>query len=164
MIPIEQSIVGSVLNQVAEKYGLDPNLVLAIISHETNGKTFKTRYEPKWTYLYQPEVFAHGLFITAATEIIHQSMSWGLMQIMGSVARCYGFEDDLPRLTDPNLGIEYGCQHLKKKLDIHNGNEMDAIASYNAGTAVKLPSGQYSNQDYVDSVVKILTELRQLKP
>lgn len=161
MIPINQSLISSVLSQAANKYGLDHNLVLAIVAHETNGMNFKTRYEPSWKYLYLAKEHAENLNISIETETIMQSMSWGLMQIMGSVAREHGFEDDLPKLTDPLLGLDYGCQHLKHKLDVYNCHETDAISAYNAGKVIKETDGTYSNQSsYVDPVCAILRELR----
>lgn len=162
MIPIEQSILNSVLGGTADKYGLDHNLVLAVITHETNGKTFKTRYEPAWKYLYFARQYAEKLDISVDTEIVMQSMSWGLMQVMGSVAREHGFDSDLPKLTDPQLGLEYGCKHLKKMLVQCGGNESDAIAAYNAGSVRKTPGGMYENQVYVDEVSSVLRELRKI--
>lgn len=163
MIPINQSIIASALSQVADKYGLDHNLVLAIISHETNGNPFKTRYEPAWKYLYFPRECADKLLISVETETVMQSMSWGLMQVMGSVAREKGFSSDLPKLTDPQLGLEYGCMHLKHKLEVYGGNETDAISSYNAGKVIKTDGGLYLNQvTYVDPVCAILRELRKV--
>lgn len=163
MIPVNQSIIASFLSQTADKYGLDHNLVLAIISHETNGKPFKTRYEPAWKYLYFPREFADKLLISVETETVMQSMSWGVMQIMGSVAREHGFEDDLPKLTDPQLGLDYGCKHLKKLMVQYGGNETDAISAYNAGSVRKTDGGMYSNQvSYVDPVCSILRDLRKI--
>ena len=37
-------------------------------------------------------------------------------------------------LSDPQINISYGCYYLRYLLDHYNGNEVAALAAYNAGT------------------------------
>lgn len=146
----------------AERQGLDPILVQAIVEHESGGDPFVSRYEPHWRYLLSPRDYASRLGITGATEEMLQSMSWGLMQIMGSVARELGYDSHLVRLTDVELGLYWGCKKLKL-LSRQYGEESDWIAAYNMGSPRKTPGGLYQNQKtYVDPIAARLRELRKL--
>ena len=66
---------------------VEPALIMAIVSVESGGDPCATRYEPHYHYLFKPETFAKLNRITENTEIIQQKTSWGLMQVMGGVAR-----------------------------------------------------------------------------
>jgi len=125
-------------------------LALAITEVESGGDTYAVRYEPNWKYLYNVEEFAKLSLVSLETEKVCQMMSWGLMQVMGAVARECGFEDRLPQLIDPRCGAKYGCNKLKKLFRIHKTVD-DVIASYNAGSPIKR-DGKYVNQGYVDKV------------
>ena len=151
-----------VLISVATTYNLDTNLVQAIAEHESLGNQWAARYEPGWKYFYFPREYAENLKITPETEEILQSVSWGPLQIMGSVARELGFKEYLTELTDLKTGLEYGCKKIRRLSDKYP-DEMDVISAYNAGYPRKTPGGQYLNMLYVDAVWKRLEELRTLK-
>lgn len=104
------------------------------------------RFEPGFRW------FVGNVDAMSATERNGQQTSWGLMQVMGAVAREYGFTGWFPKLCDPSLGVHYGAQHLKK-FYARYGNWHDTIASYNAGSPVKI-DGRYRNQAYVDRVLR----------
>lgn len=53
----------------------------------------------------------------------------GIMQLMDATARQLGVQDSF----DPAQNIEGGARFLRQLLDHYNGNEMLAIAAYNAG-------------------------------
>lgn len=143
----------NLINDVAKSFNLDPVLVEAIIEIESAGKPMKVRFEPAWNYLYQVDDYAKRLSITKNTEKILQSCSWGLMQIMGSVAREIGFTEDMPVLCQPEKNIFYGCKKLKSLCNKYP-IQADAIAAYNAGTPRMMANGRYFNQQYVDKVTK----------
>lgn len=137
----------------AKSFNLDPVLVEAVIEIESAGKPMKVRYEPNWKYLYQVDEFAKKLGITSDTEKMLQSFSWGLMQVMGSVAREIGFTEDMPALCNPEKNIFYGCKKLKSLCNKYP-IQADAIAAYNAGIPKVMANGRYFNQQYVDKVTK----------
>jgi soluble lytic murein transglycosylase len=65
----------------------------------------------------------------------------GLMQITPQTAQIIesksgGSTFTLQDLSDPDLNIRYGTFYLKYLLDRFNGNEIAAIAAYNAGETV----------------------------
>ncbi len=144
-----------IIQQNAELYKLNPNLVAAVIMVESSGDEWAVRMEPLWHYFYETKKFAQLNRITEGTEKVLQACSWGLMQVMGSVAREHHFSGPLQRLCEPEIGIRYGCKHLAKFM-IKYKNERDAIASYNAGSPVHDMNGKYKNNDYVVKVLGFL--------
>lgn len=153
------------LRAAAARHGLDPLLVLAIAQHESICVPWKTRFEPRpfasGRYDVFPREHASRLGISEQTERVGQNTSWGLMQVMGFVARELGFDGYLTQLCDLELGPEYGCRQLKRMLQ-RWGEEEKAVAAYNAGSPRMTSAGMYENQRYVDSVYRILRELRRL--
>lgn len=135
-------------------FGVEIPLVKAIGEVETNWDPWKVRYEPKWYYFVMPSKYSQKLGISLETEWHLQSMSWGPMQIMGSVAREVGFDDMLTRLTIPENGL---CCAIKKlSMFVRKHEDLsDVIASYNAGEPkhVTTPDSPYVNQEYVGKVM-----------
>lgn len=146
------------IQKVSQSMGLDPDLCLAIAGEETNFDNEKTRYEPAWKYLLDPHKYAGHLGITVITESVHQSTSWGCMQVMGSVARELGYNGQLPRLIQPDRGVLYGCLKMRSISDLYDGLE-DRISAYNAGSPVK-KNGVYNNDDYVQKVMSRFNRLK----
>lgn len=136
----------------APKKGLEPNLVLAIIKRESDFQQYAMRYEPAFKYFWDPEGFSRKVRVSIETERIGQATSWGLMQIMGAVAREYYFTRPFGLLFEPETNIEYGCRHLKTFFTRY-GNIQDAVASYNAGSPRLASDGKLVNQPYVDFVL-----------
>ncbi len=145
----------------AAKHYLDPLLVKAIVLQESSGNPFVVRYEPKWKYAFECRGFAQmiGLGCTEDTERMGQMSSWGLMQVMGTVARELGFRGWFSQLCDPTIGIKFGCKKLRKLADRYS-DEHDIVAAYNAGSAIKNAGGMYINQRYVDEVFQKLREVK----
>lgn len=145
------------INPIAGAHGLDPDLVAAFVMTESSGKTGATRFEPKWHYF----LFPHALEPEEMeSERKKQATSWGLMQVMGSVARELGYEGDLADLGQIDIGLEYGCKLLHKFMNKYGTELKDVIASYNAGSPRKNDDGTYVNEKYVDTVINYLAELK----
>lgn len=148
------SDITALIHTVAKSYALDPLLVEAICITESSKNPYATRYEPGWSYFTKIDHYAKRCVpaITSETERVQQAMSWGLMQIMGSVARELGFIDNLSMLVVPEVNLKLGCRHfIRLKREGYTVN--DQIAAYNAGSARKAANGLYVNQQYVDKVV-----------
>lgn len=152
------------------QFGVDPDLAVAIMTEESSlaWPRCSTRYEPNFQYFYQPEVFAQRNGVSLDTEKAHQATSWGPMHVMGGSARELGFNDPIPVLFQPDVGIEFGVKKLKQ-LCAKYESESAVIASYNAGSPRKkilpgqvVPSAEYVNQRYVDSVNARLKVLRKI--
>lgn len=142
----------------ALSYGVDPKLAQSIAQVESQYNPWSMRYEPNWMYYYNPLLYSKNLGTTLATERALQQISYGLMQIMGSVARELGFDEELPKLCDPALGAQYGCMKLAD-IKKNYSDEQDIISAYNAGTPSKV-GGKYRNNDYVNKVTEALLKLR----
>jgi soluble lytic murein transglycosylase-like protein len=150
------------ISLISKAEGVSTDLVMAIIMTESAGNTFAVRYEPGWKYFVEPNNWALKLRITYDTERILQACSWGLMQIMGSVAREMLFDGELPKLCQEDVGLTFGVRKLKTLVKKYPKTN-DVIAAYNAGTPRIKPDGKYANQVYVDKVNAYLNMLRASK-
>ena len=104
-------------------------LVLAVCEHESSWETYAVRYEPGFYARYIEKMT--GL---TATEKTMRATSFGLMQVMGQVAREKGFSEKyLTALCDPVFGLTYGCKKLKECLDRENGDVRAALLRFNGG-------------------------------
>lgn len=106
--------------------GLDPSLICAIIEQESGWNTWAIRFEPAFYSKYVPR----NLNPTEATS---RAFSWGLMQIMGEVAREEGFSGFLPSLCDPTIGLAAGIKHFKTRMALAHGNVSGALQFWNGG-------------------------------
>jgi soluble lytic murein transglycosylase-like protein len=92
-------------------------LVCAVVEQESGWDRHAIRYEPAFRTRY---VAPLGL---PPTEEIARSISWGLMQVMGQVAREHGFQGKfLSALCEPAAGLDVGCAVLAAKLTIRPGS------------------------------------------
>jgi soluble lytic murein transglycosylase-like protein len=120
----------------AAQHSLDPALICAIVEQESAWDPHAIRYEPAFRTRY---VAPLGL---PPTEEVARSISWGLMQVMGQVAREHGFEaKSLAALCDPATGLAIGCAVFAAKLrastndavSVANSNVEHALALWNGG-------------------------------
>lgn len=157
-------------------------LIEAIVSVESGGDVFASRVEinyakgtgykwlwnveadvpMKYSRLALPAGFKGCGLQTATTELTHQRTSWGPMQIMGAVAREYGFRGALAELCG-EFGVVMGVWHLiqiKNRIARRGHHSRDdLIAAYNYGhVRCVAGTGQYANQRYVDKVNAALLE------
>jgi len=164
----------------AARYGVPPILVTALIEQESAGNAWAWNPEPRYRYLWdvrQRRPFRPVSREEIASEIPPadfprlagdrdqewwgQQASWGLMQVMGAVAREHGFDAPyLPALCDPWANLDIGCRHLlylKGRFHEHHG-WAGVVAAYNAGSPRRATAGsiEYENQVYVDQVMRRL--------
>ena len=122
----------------AARHALDPALVCAVVEHESAWDAHAIRYEPGFRTRY---VAPLGL---PPTEEVARSISWGLMQVMGQVAREHGFSGKfLSALCDPAAGLDIGCAVLATKLSAAGGNLARSLELWNGG----------ANADYAPQVL-----------
>ena len=98
-----------VIRQQARDKNLDPALVAAVIYRESKFR-----------------------------DVTSEAGAKGLMQILPSTAqfiahRSGGTEFELRDLASPQINIAYGSWYLRYLLDRYDGNEVAAVAAYNAG-------------------------------
>jgi soluble lytic murein transglycosylase len=99
-----------VIRQQARDKNLDPALIAAVIYAESRFVDQKS------------SAGALGLMqITPQTAHAIEHLSGGTTFVTSD-------------LSDPQINISYGCYYLRYLLDHYNGNEVAALAAYNAGT------------------------------
>lgn len=141
------------LTKWARQYFLEADVVIAMAEVETCFRPLLCRYEPKFRYLFSPEIFARHLDQSVDTEKAQQMTSWGMLQVMGAVARECGFTGPLTQLAaDTELGLQFAVIHLFR-LRNRYPNGWDYVAAYNAGSPRRNEDGTYVNQRYVDEVL-----------
>jgi len=153
--------IKEIITKHATENSLNPAFVAAICKTETNFNSDAIRYEPMFKWLNMK--LKRPKTISVETERIGQKTSWGMMQIMGVVARELGFAGWFPELSIPDSGIKFGCKHLarlKKQFRIPDNDLASLAAAYNAGSPRK-KNGKFKNQGYVDKVLKYTEELQQ---
>lgn len=130
-------------HDAAEAHGLWPELVCAIVEQESSWNPWALRYEPAFYERYiAPQIAREA--IADITESRARAFSWGLMQVMGQVAREYGFTSaSLASLCDPTAGLEIGCRVFAAKLAAAEGNVTRALLLWNGA----------GNHDYPTSVL-----------
>lgn len=142
------------IERYSNQYGLEANLVRAIIKQESGWNPLAMRFEPKWGYFY--ELAGHAAYnkITEATEEHLQMFSWGLGQLMGTVIRELGFIQPLVTFLTPEIQICYICKYLEKIKNKTTTTE-EIFACYNGGggSLLKKKDGVFPNQKYVDSAM-----------
>lgn len=130
---------GRLIQEQNLKTGLDPLLIAAVIHQESSGNTYAVRYEPAFfkRYIQGKDWDRLGGYVprlaTLDTERKCRSTSYGLMQIMGQVARERGFRGEfLTELCDPKVNLEIGCSFLKHLVE-RTGSTQAALQRYNGG-------------------------------
>lgn len=133
----EQALL-PMINSIAQQYNVPPALILAHMKQESSFNPNAYRAEP-----------AIG------------DASIGLMQVLLGTARKFVPEATAEQMYDPTFNTNVGTAYIAENLNRYEGNILDAIAAYNAGTARKNDASQYVNskgvtnvQDYVDKVYK----------
>jgi soluble lytic murein transglycosylase-like protein len=116
--------------EAAKIVGLDPALVCAVVEQESAWNTWAVRFEPAFFARYiHPAVPSKP-----TTEQTFDAASFGLMQVMGEVARELGFKGVfLTELCEPIVGLAYGCKKLAACLKATAGDERAALLRYNGG-------------------------------
>jgi soluble lytic murein transglycosylase-like protein len=142
--------IKEIIQQKAIEFEIDPNLVMAFVLKESSGHSNAIRYEADFYHRYT------GPMNFSEDEEKGRATSYGLMQIMGEVARELGFKGEFKELFDPTLNLSYALKHLKRFINKYKTQGLDyAIASYNAGSPRFTEAGKgvkFVNQEYVDKI------------
>ena len=99
-----------IIRQQAADKGVDAELIAAVIYSESRFRDQTSTAGARGLMQITP---------TTASEIANRS---------GGVAF-----DPNTDLADPQINIQYGSYHLRELLDLYGGNEVAALAAYNAG-------------------------------
>ena len=140
-VVLSQSTLDPIIQEMGQKYGIEPELIKAHIKVESNWDVNASRYE------------AHK-----------GDASWGLMQLLLSTAREVLQNPNLTttQLIQPRNNIEAGTRFISQ-LRSRFGNVRNAIAAYNAGSPRLDSTGKnYVNQDYVDKVTNAYNQYKTI--
>lgn len=141
------------ISLAAERYKLDPILLAAIVSSESDFRPEVSRYEPKFQARYIDNHPSY-CFLPDYTRAL-LATSFGLTQILGVTAVEGGLQVfDLDKLYEPEYNLEYGCRHLAKIFKKYGPKVERVIAAYNAGSPRKGPKGNWVNHKYVTRTMK----------
>lgn len=141
------------IERVAQHYRLDPDVVEAMVLQESGGNEWAWNPEPHYRYLWNVRSAKPFRAVTPAEvaskvpprdfpalggdrdqEWWAQQASWGLLQIMGAVAREQGFRGlYLTELSNPTLNLDLGCRYFAGLLRWARGDTWQAVAAYNGG-------------------------------
>jgi soluble lytic murein transglycosylase-like protein len=126
------ALLVSLARKAAASNSLDPSLVCAIVEQESSWNPWAIRYEPVFFAKYVAPLYTNNK--VSASEAYARGFSWGLMQVMGQVARENGYtEPFLSSLCDPADALEIGCRVLRKKFEAAAGETTRALLAWNGG-------------------------------
>jgi len=138
-LPLCKSDLILLARKIAAAHLLDPSLVCAVVEQESSWNSWAIRYEPMFFARYVAPLFTNNKI--SASEAYARGFSWGLMQVMGQVARENGYgEPFLSALCDPADALEIGCRVLRKKFDAAGGNNAHALLLWNGGSNPAYPA------------------------
>lgn len=158
----------------AATFKLDPDLVAAQVQVESGADAWAWNPEPRYRYFWDVKNNRAFRAVTDAEigsevppsdfrclagdpdqEWWGQQASWGLLQLMGAVARENGFTGNyLTELCDPVVNLSIGCNHLSELILWAKGNVPQALAAYNGGKGGNSVA-PFRNQSYADKVLKV---------
>lgn len=147
------SDLSALVTATAIQHGMDPQLAIAQVRVESGGDYWAWNAEPKYMYLWNVRTDAPFRRVSDAElaskippadfptlagdpdqEWWAQQASWGLLQIMGAVARERGFKGKyLTELCDPRINLDIGCKLFADLMRWSAGDVRKALAAYNAG-------------------------------
>lgn len=163
---------------IARGHEIDPRIVRAVVSVESSGNPCAWNPEQRYRYFWNVKLWKPFRSITDAenasefppkdfptlagdpdNEWWAQQASWGVMQVMGAVAREQGCRE--PYLTalcrDTAIGLLFGCRVLQSHLRWSKGVVDQALAAYNGGR-VGNSQPPYRNAGYVAKVHAAMKE------
>lgn len=138
----------------ATSRGLEADLIEAQVLVESSGRPWPWNPEPRYRYLWNvatgkpfraltaeeqtseipPPDFPMPTGVDRDAEWWGQQASWGLMQIMGALARERGWKGaDFPELCRVDLNLQIGCSIMADLFRWAKGDRVQALAAYNGG-------------------------------
>jgi soluble lytic murein transglycosylase-like protein len=141
-----------IIEDCAREYGLEPELIAALIQVESSFNERAYRFEPGFYKRYikdKSKYMDHKYY--DQSEII--SASYGLAQILYLTFEEYGIKDPDPEdLYEPTFNIDVGCQHLKKKINLYG--LLLGILAYNCGSPKGHEPSKEPNYVYLQKISK----------
>ena len=111
-----------IIRQQAREKGMEPALIAAVIYSESRFRDQTSEAGARGLMQITPET---------AMDIARRSE-----------AQTFVLKD----LADPQINISYGTYHLRDLLELYDGNEVAALAAYNAGPGERRKVGREQSQ------------------
>jgi len=140
------------IETAARDFGLDSDLLEALVMVESSGRADAFRFEPAfWSrYLEHNPEYKHE-------NPRRVSSSYGLCQVMYSTARELGFNSDPEMLFVPRVSLHFGAMNLARLLKWAEGDATKALAAYNGG------KGNWKDPQPQLYAAKVFSALAQLQ-
>lgn len=138
---IEYGVLAEIVRNHRDRGDLPVPCVLALCSVGASFRPTFVKYRGEYGAL------VGDVDTLSVGERFGQQHAWGLMQVMGSVARAYRFEGAFTDLWDPETNLGIGMVHLRRLYRRHK-NWPDAIADYHTGTVEK-QQGRYRDHRFI---------------
>jgi soluble lytic murein transglycosylase-like protein len=136
-LPLSADLIAKA-RTAASKFGLDAALVCAVVEQESGWNPWAMRYEPLFFAKYVAPIYTASKI--TATEAYARGFSWGLMQVMGQVAREHGVTFlHLSQMCDPEANLSIGCENLYLNLKKADGDVERALLYWNGGKNLLYP-------------------------
>lgn len=150
----------SQIEVAARAHQVPAGVLAGLVCQESAGKPDAKRHEPhyRWLFGIKPE---HKISLPPGLRLVEdmalQKWSWGLCQVMGAVAREYGYAGHLEELlTDTATNLDLGARHLARQMKRARGDVRGALQAYNSGSI------EVKNPDpYCDKVLAWVARLPQ---
>lgn len=157
---LQREVLEALVVRIAKEEHVDPLLLRAICTVETDWVPERVKYEPHFNHLWFPREVASRLGITEVTETELQRFSYGLPQVMGALCRELGFTGHMGELhRNRELPIRYACRKIKRDMVRYGDDPPALMAAYNGGSALKTQGGFWYNQKYVDHCSQVYRAL-----
>ena len=125
---------GDIINDASKKYGVDPNLIAAVIAQESSGNV----------------------------NAVSKAGAKGLMQMMDSTALSVGVTSK--DIYNPKSNIHGGTKYLSQLLSTYNGDVSKALWAYNAGPGrVNKNIMPSETSKYIQEVLGNLNRIQELR-
>lgn len=130
----------------ARQHGLPEALVCAVCEVESAWNPQAVHYDRAFKIRYVDPLRL------GEPEAARRATRWGLMQILGQSAIALGFHGeypDLQQLSDPAIGLDFGCRKLKRCVDRtrRGGRDttVEALLSFSGAGDLDYPCRVFTN-------------------
>lgn len=135
----------------SKRYAVPQDLVVCMVIQESGGDPNATRPEPTFYRRYierplkqgkpLPGFMPKGLSQAEYTrELNNRAISWGLLQVMGQVARELHYRGRyLETLKDPAINLDVGCRFLRRLQSRYGTDERAMLLRWNGGADPNYP-------------------------
>lgn len=152
MSPVQRSKYRALIESVAAQRQLDPDLLESQVLVESSDDPWAFRFEPAFYDRYLRGKPAGAVWGPLG------ACSYGLLQILGTVAQELGFSGPPTDLFIPAYNLHWGALKLARLRDQCNGDIHSALAAYNGGLVGNVLSPRRT-QGYVDKVLAVRAQI-----